>query len=299
MMDKKLNEKGAIAAIVVLAITAVLGFGAIVIDGGLLYYQKARLQTAVDAAVLAGVSMLKDGASTARQAALDTAAANGIATGEIEVAVDPVNRTVTASARRQVSLGLARVLRIATADVAAESIAGAFLPTGIHGAVPLGIVWQDFVFGELYDLKLGDGTTGNYGALALGGTGAANYRDNLQHGYLAWLRTGELIPTETGNMSNPTKTAVDARIQECNHQPHCTHEQFVPSCARVVTVPIISSLPNGRGEVSILGFAGFFLEGVGGQGNDNYVRGRFVRMFTQGEVGIANDYGLQVVKLLR
>lgn len=299
MKDKKLNEKGAVAAIVVLAITAILGFGAVVIDGGLLYYQKARLETAVDAAALAGASVLRQGSSLARQAALDTAAANGLTDGDIEVDVDLPSGTVTARARRQVELGLARVLRISSAEVAAESAAGAFLPTGIHGAVPLGVVWQDFVFGQLYDLKLGDGVTGNYGALALGGTGAANYRDNLEHGYLAWLRTGELILTETGNMSNPTKTAVDARIRDCNHQPPCTHEQFVPSCTRVVTVPIISSLPNGRGEVSILGFAGFFLEGVGGQGNDNYVQGRFVRMFTQGEVGVANDYGLQVVKLLR
>jgi Flp pilus assembly protein TadG len=282
-----------------LAMTAILGLGAIVLDGGSLYYQRARLQTAVDAAVLAGAQALPGGETAAQPAALDMALANGLAVDELEISVDMEGKTVSAEARRTVTLGLARVLRLSQADVSAKSTAALSALAGTQGAVPLGVVWQDFVFGQLYHLKLGDGTTGNYGALALGGTGAANYRENLAHGYPAWIRVGEAILTETGNMSNPTKSAVDVRIQDCRHQPLCSYDHFVPGCSKVVTVPIINALPNGRGEVTVLGFAAFFLEGVGGQGGDNYVSGRFVRMYAAGESGPVGNYGLLTVKLLR
>jgi hypothetical protein len=52
------------------------------------------------------------------------------------------------------------------------------------------------------------------------------------------------------------------------------------------------------GEVEITGFAAFFLDGVGGSGNDNYVLGRFVKMVVSGESGGGTDYGAYAVKLL-
>jgi hypothetical protein len=295
--DGQLNEKGAVAVIVVLAITAIFGFGALVLDGGMIHYQKARLQTALDAAVLAGVRALEQGSSAAEQAAVETAMANGVQTGELTVSVDTAQGIVEAEATRAVPMGLARVLKLNSVDVSASSAAGAFAVSGIQGAVPLGVVVQEFTFGELYDLKLGDGENGNYGALALGGTGAANYQENLRHGFADWVRIGQQIMTEPGNMATPTETAVLGRIQDCLHQPPCTFDHFVPGCSRVLKVPITSAFPNGRGEVTVLGFAAFFLEGF--SESDNSVQGRFVRMHTPGEVEPAGNYGLEMIKLLR
>lgn len=295
-LDKKLDEKGAVAIIVIAAITVILGFGAIVIDGGQFYYQKARLGTTADAAVLAGARALGSGATVARQTALDVALANGASSTEIEITVDEVHKTVSAHVARTVSFGLARVLNVEAADVTADSAAGSLALSGIQGAIPLGVVWQNFSFGQISNLKVSDGTTGNYGALALGGTGAANYRENLSDGYPAWLRVGQQILTEPGNMAGATRSGVQDRIQACHHQPPCTYDHYVSGCPRVVTVPIITALPNGRGEVTVLGFAAFFLQSMG---DDGYVTGRFIRMFAPGEVGPAADYGLQTVKLLR
>ncbi len=295
--DGQLNEKGAVAVIVVLAITAIFGCGALVLDGGAIHYQKARLQTALDAAVLAGVRGLEQSASAAEQAAVDTALANGVQADELTVSVDVAAGTVEADATRTVAMGLARALNIDQVDVSASSAAGAFTISGLQGAAPLGVVVQEFTFGQFYDLKLGDGINGNYGALALGGTGAANYQENLRHGYGGWIRIGQELLTEPGNMAGPTKTAIEGRIQACLHHPACTFDHFVSGCPRVMKAPITSPFPNGRGEVTILGFAAFFLEGFSDQ--DESVQGRFVRMYTAGEVEPAGDFGLQMIKLLR
>jgi hypothetical protein len=71
---------------------------------------------------------------------------------------------------------------------------------------------------------------------------------------------------------------------------------FKPDCPRVMIVPMVR--PVSSGEVEITGFAAFFLEGVGGSGNDNYVLGRFVKMVVSGESGGGTDYGAYAVKLL-
>lgn len=38
------------------------------------------------------------------------------------------------------------------------------------------------------------------------------------------------------------------------------------------------------GDVLIVGFAAFFLEGVGGSGNNNYVTGTFMQMVVPGDI---------------
>lgn len=295
------NERGSVSIIVLSAMVALLGFGAIVLDGGQLYYERAKLQTAVDAVVLAGALAVPQGTQAVAVAAEGAAHANGVTFSQLQFSFDPATGTVTASATKDVSLGLARILNQNEAQVGALAQARLIGVSGMRGAAPLGVIWQNFVFGQLYDIKVGagDGGGGNYGALALGGTGSANYRDNLQYGYPEWLRMGDIVLTEPGNMSNPTKSAIEGRLAACTHSPACTFDHYVSGCPRVVVVPVINGLPNGRGEVTIIGFAGFFLDGYTGQGKDNYVRGRFIELFARGEEGPASSYGLSMVKLVR
>ena len=290
------DSQGSIAVIVCFSMVAVIGLGALVLDGGQLYLEKARLQNAVDAAALAGVRMLQDGAAVSEQVAQETALANGAASQGLVIAVLSEQGTVSVQASSTVSFGLARVLNITESQVWASATAQASGVTGMRGAAPLGVIWQEFIFGQQYDLKVGagDSDTGNYGALALGDTGSANYRDNLQYGYPEWIRAGDLVPTEPGNMAGPTEEAIVARLAGCNHFPSCNFEQFVPSCSKILFVPIINGLPNGRGEVTIVGFASFFLEG---QLEGEYIRGRFIETHVQGEVGGASTYGLTTIRL--
>lgn len=278
---------------------AILGLGAIVVDGGMLYYEKAKLQTAVDSVVLAGARAMQDGTLAVSTAAEIAAAANGLSLQDLQLSITTATGTVTATAAKQVGLGLARILNHNQAEVGALAEARVGGISGLRGAAPLGVIWQDFAFGQLYDIKVGAGESegGNYGALALGGTGSANYRDNLRYGYPGWLRTGDIILTEPGNMSNPTKLAIEGRIDACQHG--CTFDHYVAGCSKVLLVPVINGLPNGRGEVTIIGFASFFLNDYTGQGNQNYIRGRFIQSFATGEAGASASYGLSMIKLTR
>jgi len=293
------KERGAVTIVVLGMMAAVLGLGAIVIDGGMLYYERARLQTAVDAVVLAGASALLSGSSAAQNAAQSAAQANNLPLASLNLTIDVNARTVQARASRNVPLGLARALAQTNATVGAKALAQVSGISGLQGVAPLGVIWQNFIFGQLYDLKVGGGSGegGNYGALALGGTGSSNFRDNLRHGYEGWLRTGDRVQTEPGNMSGPTKNAIEDRLAACTHG--CTHGRHIPNCPRVMLVAIIDDLPDGRGEVTILGFAAFFLDDHVGSGKNSFVRGRFIRLQARGEAGGTATHGVSLTRLVR
>jgi len=147
--------------------------------------------------------------------------------------------------------------------------------------------------------SLGPGT---FGALSLGGTGATTYENNLQYGYAGKLQVGDVINTETGNISNPTKRAIDYRIGLCNHSPTCTPAHFDPACPRILLIPVYRENVEADGQIkniTISGFAAFLVDGVSGQGNDNYINGYFIRLVIDGETSPNQvDYGLAGAKLI-
>lgn len=120
-------------------------------------------------------------------------------------------------------------------------------------------------------------------------------------------KTNTPLPTSTGAATNtPTKTPVPTNTPLGSPTPAATNtvaptstpsssgmyalnpncnpwagpgacpkpdDGVTPCSRRVIVIPIIDQLPNGRKEVTILGFAMFFLEGSSG----GVVSGRFVR----------------------
>lgn len=93
-------------------------------------------------------------------------------------------------------------------------------------------------------------------------------------------------------MSGPTSTGVNYRVAQ---DPSSTYLTVQPGSERLVVIPVIDSLDvKGRKGVTIVGFAVFFLEGVGGSGKNNYVTGRFMKMAVVGDVNKdpnASSYG--------
>lgn len=78
------NQKGTVAVLVALMLPVFLGMAALVLDVGLAYNTRAKLQTAVDAAALAGVQSLPDttlACSAAQQYAID----NGVNEDELQI----------------------------------------------------------------------------------------------------------------------------------------------------------------------------------------------------------------------
>lgn len=294
------NERGSTAALTTLAITALIGVTALAVDVGVWYVNRVQVSNMVDAAALAGAQDLPD-ATKAEASAYDYANKNNKDGDTVVVQIGADNTTLTVTARREVVNLFSRVYQQLgrTTTVRATATAKIFPLGAAMGVIPIGVVKQNFVYGTTYTLKVGggSGTTGNYGALALGGKGGSNYLDNVKFGYDGELRAGEWVTTETGNMSGPTTTGINYRIDQDANSSYNTVKEGSP---RIVILPVLDSLTvNGRGEVLIVGFAAFFLEGVAGSGSKNEVTGKFMRMVIAGEAGnTGTNYGVSAVKLI-
>ena len=130
------HESGAVSVVVALMLVALMGFGAIAVDVGMLYSERTQLRNGADAAALA---IAQKCAKTVTNADCSTTSsiagglANANATDGLSniksTALDKTNRTVTVTAGAQeaghspneVSLFFARVLGMETAQVTAPS----------------------------------------------------------------------------------------------------------------------------------------------------------------------------------
>lgn len=301
------EEKGSVIILLTVGLTFFLGLAALVVDAGLLFASRARLQNVADAAALAGAQELPKSYGQAEQVARAYAQENGALPAEIEVETDPVLNTVKVTVRRQSSLFLARLLGFELADVQAAAMAQSQPVTSATGIVPLAVEQTSFEYGRLYTLKTGAPPqmgAGEFGALSLGGSGASRYEDNLKYGYSGVIRVGEwgdVIDTETGNMSGPTSRGIEYRI---NQDPSSTFPDFERSSPRLVIVPVyVPAEINNKNQIKrvrVVGFAAFFLKGETASGNDNYVEGYFVESVAVGETSPGQQYyGLSGVKLIR
>ena len=287
------EEKGAAIVIVALSMTVMIGFAALIVDVGNLYLNKTRLVNMADAAALAGAQDLPDYPMLAVNSANSYATQNGMNGDVVDVTLSENDTVITVKATRTVPFFFAQIFEMTSANVGARAGAAIRPITEISGVVPFGVTKQELIYGNTYQLKngAGDGYSGNYGALALGGNGANVYRGNIEDGYSGVLSIGDWVSTEPGNMSGPTGNGVDYRISLDKNATFKTVQKGSP---RIFVVPIIDSLEvNGRSQVQIVGFAVFFLEGVGGNGKNSYVLGTFMQMFLPGEVNAGTTgYGL-------
>ncbi|HBT20209.1 MAG TPA: hypothetical protein DEA47_02390 [Peptococcaceae bacterium] len=300
------EEKGSAVVVLALAMVALIGFAALVIDVGLLFAERTKMLAAADASAMAGVQDIFSSEQKAEVSAEEYIEKNGFASSYFEINADAEERTVAVKGKKLVSLFFARIFDEEAAFVSAEAKARAEGLVKASGVVPLGIEEQPLVKGQLYTLKIAAPPTvrgGTFGALSLGGTGADRYRENLKYGYDKPISVGDIIDTETGNMANPTRTAVEYRMQSCNHVPQCTHEHYERGCPRIVIVPVYEPyLIEGQQlkKVVVKGFAAFLLDGQTKVGTDCYIRGYFIDYVFKGETDdTQGDYGAYGVKLIQ
>lgn len=340
------NDKGSVMVYVTIIMFVLLGATALAIDGGTLYLTKSRLQNAVDAAALAGASQLledPDGEEAQKRAAAYLAnnqvelpdgyggSLNGgntpitLSEGSDVVTLDVGEWLVTSldsyysqirvTVAREVPLGFARIFGHGnTRTVTATAVAELVPATAFIGATPIGIEEEAFVYGQEYILHHapGEGFTGNFGWLALGGTGSSILLKNLETPYQDPVGTSdndvfaEDIFSEPGGNGKPLADAMQAKIDACleNCPIECTVDNFDPDCPRLLLITVIDKWPPGRSDpVNIKGFAYFFLDDNNGQpitqGNEFEVNGQFVKWYGTG-TGSADqeDYGAKVVNLV-
>lgn len=175
-------------------------------------------------------------------------------------------------------LGIKSIAVSATATAKAESSG-----TVCESLVPMGAIpppgEDGFAVGcgNSYQLYAGQGgsVTGNYQMLSfpqcdegpcegLAATGANTMRCLIANGYSCCVGIGDVLETEPGNMNGPFRQGLQDRFdQDAVRTDDICYSDYQArggTGQRVVNVPIIESLGNGRTDVRVIGFSAFFLK---------------------------------------
>lgn len=293
------NEDGTVVVLLAISMVVLAGFTALVTDAGLLFVNHSRISNAIDSAVLAGVQELPVNPEQALEVASNYALRNGMAPEEYEfVITDPYS--IQGTAERQVGFFFAPILGFNGGQVHSSARAIIRPVVAATGVVPFGVLEENYIFGQEIILKEGAGEElypGWFGALRLGGSGASVYEANVKQGYSGEIKIDDVIEIEAGNVSGPTQTGIGYRLNSCQHIPCCQINQFVQGCSRILIVPIVNvDEINDAGHpfsVRVVGFGAFLVDSYVGSGNENKVKGRFIRYVAHGKTGeYSYDYGL-------
>lgn len=289
---------GQILIVLAVASAALIGAMSLGTDVGVFYFNWMEIQKAADAAVIAGASYLPLDPATAIATADSYAEQNGVAAGEIvSTTVAANNQSITIAVRRTVPTAFARLLGVFQGRVAAQATAAVQGAGSVNGMLPIGIDSRTtYTYGQQVSLMTGQYGPGNWGALALGATGASNFAYNVQYGFSGFFKIGDWVTTETGLMSGPVRRSFDARLSTgFSEYPDGTFSNHTLDDPRVATVPMVDfANVNGQSQVQIMGFAELWLVGMDSYGT---ITAYFIQQVADGEPSpnSVNDGAMQVV----
>ncbi|MBB6453322.1 Flp pilus assembly protein TadG [Salirhabdus euzebyi] len=283
------EQEGNALVLVAVALVMLLGFTAIVVDGGRLYIEKSQLQKSLDAAVLGAAQELNKSEAEVKTAAINIAKKNGYTLPGGDITVDFAENYVKASLTVNKEMTFAKVINFDNADVYAsakaqlidlgygDSIVPIILPRVIAKAEDE----DDTIhFGHVamntyqFNHGPGNGKSGNYGYLdtkKLPGKGAKEVKDGIMYG--TTVEVGKEYSSKTGVASGPIignsdeTGAFNYRINLDKGKTKCNSATTAElnDCARVVVVPIIQTLDDLKGssvDVKILGLLPFWIDYV-------------------------------------
>lgn len=265
------SDSGAVALIVAICLTALLGVAALAVDVGAMYAERRQMQTAADAAVLAGVLELPGDPSGAVAVATDYAQRNTDRASQMTFEIRQTNapNDTIVAVLRDPAMGLffARALGTSTVEVDAGATAIVGSPqTWGSGLMPFGIVANGtttspygYVPGGVLPLVVdtGDQSQGNWHYVDLTPfTDGANQTKAViaAGGTTDPVSIGQVIDTQPGSPNNPNFKALtkyltdtcsphglealvyneDRGVYEPTHLADGTH------CNRLITCPVIA-----------------------------------------------------------
>jgi Flp pilus assembly protein TadG len=304
------DERGATAVLLSLLMVPMLGFAAIAVDIGALYAERARLQTAADAAALAVAADCARGACGDMQAtaqAMVTANVGAADSAPPVLGTDP--NSVTVTGRTPTEHWFAPVLGHDSTAVSATATVAWGAPGGGTAALPLVFSWCEWsaqTGGALPSTttertillpKTSDtGCTGPSNTFLSGGFG---WLDTGGHTCTATSRVGGWFTSETGN--NPSKG--------------CQPGDLDALLGKTVLLPVFDEVSgNGSsGEYHVYGYVAFKLTGYyfAGQykgtkacgGSDRCIKGYFTRFVEPSDAffydSTAPSMGAWVLRLIR
>jgi hypothetical protein len=314
------NERGSTIVFVAIAMVVILGFSALAIDLGVVATARNQLQSAVDAAALAGASGLFTSEEEATNRAITFAGLNNCINEPVIIDASnvtfPETDQVRVEATHQINLYFARVLGRNTADIYAEAVAALGTLSGSSGVKPWAIPDSDYVLGDEVLLKAGylgaPGTPSSFfypvdfPPLNKGTPvpGAQEYYDNIIEGSDIPIEIGDQLQVEPGNMVGPTRQAVNEILAmdpnaywdegSMSIQGSDFPEFTSPRVCKVSMYDPVLPPDPGRDYVVVVRLGAFFLEDM--QGRNVY--GRFISITTGGGwgPGPSDLYGVKLVE---
>jgi hypothetical protein len=157
-------ENGQILILVALMMVGILGITVLVIDVGGMNLTRTQLQSAADAAALAGARNLPGNPTLARSAATTYAAANGISGDNVTITIASDNKSMTVAINRTSPSLFAKILGSSNSTVSAHSTAQVGIAASVPWIVPFAIAKPAaFNYDNDYVLRLyGAGSTLDY-----------------------------------------------------------------------------------------------------------------------------------------
>ncbi len=294
------RERGQTLVLFVLALGVLLGFTAMSVDVGLFLHQRRDLQNDADAAALAGAAFLPD-ADLATQNAQEWAVKNFDDGDEVVESIvvssyrEPNDR-ITVEVEQEVSFVFGSALGLTSDTMGASATAGrvpvtasCISPWAIQGVVNDASVDYGLDAEGLYVFHLSSGdwnTPGNFGALAIYGSGVSNYRDAIEGNCgevvacdsdSSYVEEGQTLAcdSETGALGQNTDAALTVRYPPstwatCDVQTDdggyadAVAKVQLPECKdRAVPMAIINAFPpqGSSASIEIWGLANFYIAG--------------------------------------
>jgi hypothetical protein len=335
------GERAQVLMITALLLPVLLAMTGMAIDIGTYSSHRRSLQNAADGAALAGGQELPN-AGEATNVALEYAAEHGIDPGDVTVVVTggSTEPKVRVTINEMHEFSFMQIVGFDSRGVSAVAAAEKFSFGAGEGVVPWSIE-EDFLnsisSGDEVIIKYDSGGarpgSGNFGAIRIDGAGANDYEYSAKYGARQAVCsvattncTVEACPggtcaedsdqcdgpecrPKTGNMTGPTRDAVDFRKNYTSASCDTFDEAFSPDpdasgfyevdpncnpwsgggCAtqtsicsrRIFLVPIVDGFGNGSSDpTEIQSFAVVFLEGYEGtcKGNSCDIKARFVKV---------------------
>jgi Flp pilus assembly protein TadG len=294
------DESGGVLVFVAIFMVVLLGFTAIVIDGGSLYTEKSKLQKALDATVLAGVQGLRTSKSHAIEIAEDISDKNGFKVSVSELTF-PTGDSIKATKQVNVPMTFAKVIGINTTTISATATAKVAPLAKASGIAPIVIEKSNIPNATVLNCgETNPGTLqGNCGYLK----SDTNLRGAFENG--STYEVGKTAWTSPGGSVGQVRDAIQYLIDSDAQKPHCQSANTADNlCKRVITVAVIENWTDvngkevtGTSEVNVIGFAAYWIEKY----EDKKLYGKFIKMISPGEFGSGTgigEYTLYGVKLV-
>ncbi len=284
------KERGQALTAFSIALVGLIGFIALVVDGGNAYVHKTKTQTAADAAAVAGAIKLAEGASTSTVISVTSQYAYDNGAGDVQVTLEEGN-AVHVQVEESFPTFFAPIVGINQMHAVADSTAIVDIAGAAGNLLPMVVYDQEFEYDTPYELF-------NDTMEAPGAFGWADW-DGPPHSTLELIyriyhpessgvvHTGDLIGATPG--LRPTPGVINALRSWIGKE---------------VVVPLYDEI-RGSGSNTryhISGFGVFTMEDVvthgGHHGSELTVHGNFVRRaIPNAEGGGTEDRGARIVKL--